>query len=66
MNRFVALRGGLFERRGQGMVEYGLILGCIALAVIVAMTGLGVTVKDVLWGSSVSTIIDLFSGLIST
>lgn len=53
-------------RRGQGMVEYGLILGCIALAVIVAMTGLGVTVKDVLWNSSVQTIVGLFAGLIGT
>lgn len=53
-------------RSGQGMVEYGLILGCIALAVIAAMTGLGVTVKDVLWGSSVQTIMSLFSSLTST
>ncbi len=62
MNRFNINRG----RRGQGMVEYGLILGCIALAVIVAMSGLGVTVKDVLWGSSVQTIVNLFSGLLGT
>jgi pilus assembly protein Flp/PilA len=29
------------NRKGQGMVEYGLIIGLIAIVVIVALTALG-------------------------
>lgn len=38
--------------RGQGMVEYGLILSVVAMVVVVSLGGLGVTVKTVLWGNN--------------
>ncbi|SEA83773.1 pilus assembly protein Flp/PilA [Thalassobacillus cyri] len=38
---------GLFvEEEGQGMTEYGLILGLIAVAVIAALTLLGTNISD--------------------
>ena len=37
---------GLFvEEEGQGMAEYGLILGFVAVAVIVALTAFGSKIK---------------------
>jgi pilus assembly protein Flp/PilA len=35
------------EEKGQGMVEYGLILALIAIVVIVALTDIGENIKDV-------------------
>ncbi|MGE5329036.1 MAG: Flp family type IVb pilin [Deltaproteobacteria bacterium] len=35
------------NKRGQGMVEYGLILAAIALIVIVAMTPVGTSVANI-------------------
>ncbi|MCF6466666.1 Flp family type IVb pilin [Clostridium sp. Cult2] len=34
------------EEEGQGMVEYGLILALVALAAVLALTGLGTAIKD--------------------
>ncbi|MGI6166982.1 MAG: Flp family type IVb pilin [Eubacteriales bacterium] len=36
----------LKDENGQGMVEYGLIIGLIALVVIVALIALGPKIKD--------------------
>ena len=42
MNLLSALQAGLRDReRGQGMVEYGLIIAAVAIAVIVALFALG-------------------------
>lgn len=38
------------DERGQGMVEYGLIIALIAAVVIVALTPLGTTVRDLFNG----------------
>lgn len=35
------------NKRGQGMVEYGLILAAVALAAIVTMTPVGTAVADI-------------------
>lgn len=35
------IKGFFIEEEGQGMAEYGLILGLIAVVVIVALTALG-------------------------
>lgn len=40
-DRFVDFRD---NEEGQGMVEYGLILALVALAAIIALTGLGAAV----------------------
>lgn len=34
-------------KRGQGMVEYGLILAAVALVVIVAMSPIGISVANI-------------------
>ncbi len=34
------------EESGQGMVEYALILALVSIAAILALTGLGTSVKD--------------------
>ena len=34
------------NEKGQGMVEYGLILSLIAVGCIIAFTGLGTAIKD--------------------
>ena len=36
----VALTGRLTTRKGQGLVEYGLILAAVAIAVVLALTAL--------------------------
>jgi pilus assembly protein Flp/PilA len=36
-----------YEEDGQGMVEYGLIIALIAVAVIVALGALGGGIKDI-------------------
>ncbi|MEH7094849.1 Flp family type IVb pilin [Neobacillus vireti] len=43
MNKFKAL---VVEEQGQGMTEYGLILGLVALAAVVALTTMGGKIKD--------------------
>lgn len=48
------------------MVEYGLIVGCIALACIAALTGMGVSINDVLWGPIKDTIFGIVSSVSST
>lgn len=35
------------KERGQGMVEYGLILGLIALAIIAGATATGTSISDI-------------------
>lgn len=37
---------------GQGMVEYGLIIGLVAIAVIVALMALGPKIRDLFQGAS--------------
>ncbi|MFC4557613.1 Flp family type IVb pilin [Virgibacillus kekensis] len=39
------LKGLFVEEEGQGMVEYGLILGLVAVVVIVALTTMGTDIK---------------------
>lgn len=34
------------EEEGQGMTEYGLILGLVAIAAVVALTTMGDTLKE--------------------
>lgn len=36
--------------KGQDLLEYGLLMGLIAIVVMVAVTQLGTTVKAVFWG----------------
>ncbi|MFD1707625.1 Flp family type IVb pilin [Siminovitchia sediminis] len=38
-------KGLLIEEEGQGMTEYGLILGLIAVAVITVLTAMGTTLS---------------------
>lgn len=40
------LRGFANNKKGQGMVEYGLIIALIAVVVMVALTPLGTKVRD--------------------
>ena len=40
------LRNWLKDEEGQGMVEYGLIIGLIAVVVIVALVALGPKVRE--------------------
>lgn len=40
------LKNWLKDEEGQGMVEYGLIIGLIALVVIVALVALGPKIRD--------------------
>lgn len=42
----------LRNEEGQGMVEYGLIIGLIAIVVIVALLALGPKVRDLFYRSS--------------
>jgi len=39
--RVTALEERLVDQRGQGMVEYGLILVLVSIAVVIALTALG-------------------------
>lgn len=41
------LNSRIGNQKGQGMVEYGLILALISIAAIAVMTPLGGTIKDV-------------------
>ncbi len=49
--------------RGQGMVEYGLILGLIAIAIITSMTVMGTSISQLFTGEG--AIIDSVVGFIS-
>ena len=40
------LRKWVKDEEGQGMVEYGLIIGLIAVVVIVALVALGPKIRD--------------------
>ena len=44
MNKLLSV---LKEDKGQGMVEYGLIIALVAIAVIAAVTALGGNLKNV-------------------
>lgn len=43
------LRNFFKNEDGQGMVEYGLILGLIAIAAVVALVALGPRIKDLFY-----------------
>ncbi|MDP4109465.1 MAG: Flp family type IVb pilin [Bacillota bacterium] len=48
MKKLVSKTAGfLSEEDGQGMVEYGLILGLIAVAAIAALVALGPKISDI-------------------
>ena len=40
------LRKWFKDEEGQGMVEYGLIIGLVAIAVIIALTALGPKISE--------------------
>ncbi|RLL47028.1 Flp family type IVb pilin [Oceanobacillus piezotolerans] len=42
------IKGLFLEEKGQGMTEYGLILGLIAVAVIAALTTMGGNISGLL------------------
>ena len=42
----IMLRNWFRDEEGQGMVEYGLIIGLIAVVVIVALVALGPKIRD--------------------
>lgn len=46
MALFVRFYNWLHREEGQGMVEYGLILALIAVVVIVGLTPLGKSIRD--------------------
>lgn len=41
MKYYVAMQNALRSEKGQGMVEYGLILALVSVVVIVALGGIG-------------------------
>ena len=45
------IRGFLADEEGQGMVEYGLILGAISVAAIAAILLLGPRIKAIFTGA---------------
>ena len=47
MNSFINLLSRMKNKKGQGMVEYGLIVGLIAIVVIVALTAMGGGLKSI-------------------
>jgi pilus assembly protein Flp/PilA len=50
----------LTEENGQGMVEYGLILGLIAIAVIGSMSAFGISMAEMFTGEGaiIQSIVD--------
>lgn len=46
------LKNWLKDENGQGMVEYGLIIGLIAIVVIVALLALGPKIRNLFQGSA--------------
>ncbi len=46
MEAYLRLRNWLADEEGQGMVEYGLIIALVAIAVIVVLTTLGSTLTN--------------------
>ena len=46
------LMGFLKDENGQGMVEYGLIIGLIAVVVVAALVVLGPKIRDMFTGVS--------------
>lgn len=42
----IQLRGRIKSERGASAVEYGLLVALIAVAIILAVTALGTTLKD--------------------
>lgn len=49
---FKGIRGFIIDEEGQGMVEYGLILGAISVAAIVAILALGPKIKTIFEGAN--------------
>ncbi len=45
-NFFARVKAFTTTRKGQGMVEYGLIIALIAVVVIVGLTALGPKIRD--------------------
>ncbi len=43
---YLRLRNWLADEEGQGMVEYGLIIALVAIAVILVLTTLGTTLTN--------------------
>ena len=46
------LKNWFKDESGQGMVEYGLLIGLIAIVVIVALLVLGPKIRDLFQGTS--------------
>ena len=49
--RLLAVRRLYEDEEGQDLVEYGLLLGFIALASVVALSALGSAIKGLFWQS---------------
>lgn len=63
MERIVQLRTANQDSvEGQGLVEYALVILLVAIACILAVTGMGFTVRDELWGDIVDILIPALGG----
>ena len=43
-------RNVVADVEGQDLIEYGLIVGLISIAAVVAVTAVGTTIDDLFWG----------------
>ncbi len=49
-------------RRGQGLVEYALLIGLIAMVVLVAMMSMGDVISGMFWGPISETLRSVLGG----